>query len=278
MISIGIIGLPNAGKSTLFNLLSKQNVEVANYPFTTISPNKAVVAAKDERLEQIQKIYNSKQIFPYPLEFIDIAGLVKGAHQGAGLGNQFLAHIRECNALIHVIRSFENPQVVHLEGEINIERDFQIVQNELYQKDLQSKEKVNLLSKKPQLILVNGKLNQKINFENFDYLEIDLSRGLTSEQIKQIFEKFYKLLNLICFFTANQNEARSYLIKVGTPIVEAARLVHSDFAEKFIRAEVINYSQLKQIGDYKLAKLKGLVKIKGKDYLVQEGDIVYFKI
>ena len=278
MISIGIIGLPNAGKSTLFNLLSKQNVEVANYPFTTISPNKAVVAAKDERLEQIQKIYNSKQIFPYPLEFVDIAGLVKGAHQGEGLGNQFLAHIRECDALIHVIRSFENPQVVHLEGGINVERDFKIVQNELYQKDLQSKEKVNLLSKKPQLILINGKLNQKVNFENFDYLEIDLSQGLTSEQIKQIFEKFHKLLNLICFFTANQNEARSYLIKAGTPIVEAARLVHSDFAEKFIRAEVINYSQLKQIGDYKLAKLKGLVKIKGKDYLVQEGDIVYFKI
>jgi hypothetical protein len=294
--SIGIIGLPNVGKSTFFQFLTKLQVNIANYPFTTINPNVGVVAVPDERLEKIAQIFHSQKILPYPLEFIDIAGLVKGAHQGQGLGNQFLAQVRECDALLHLIRVFQNPEVAHLEGEIDPLRDFEIVQNELQLKDSESKEEINLLAKKPQLLLINGKgeevpenFLEYLKSKNLPYLIIDLflTGGSTSQTLKSICQEieppkiadcFIKLLNLVTFFTANENEARSWLIKQGTEIKKAAGLVHTDFEQKFIRAEVIQWDKLVAAGGWHQAKVKGLLRLEGREYLVQDGDVIYFKI
>jgi len=300
-LSIGIIGLPNVGKSTFFQFLTKIKVNIQNYPFTTIHPNVGVVAPPDERLTKIAQIFHSQKILPCPLEFVDIAGLVKGAHDGQGLGNQFLAQIREVDAIVHIVRVFQNPEVVHLEGEINPQRDFETVQNELEYKDLESKEKTNLLSEKPQLILLNGKKEEApaeffdyLKSKNLPYLDIDLDSlksdfpeskeeskevGLPKiEIINQIFESFFKLLNLVTFFTANENEARSWLIKKETTIKKAAGLVHTDFEEKFIKAEVIRWDKLLEAGSWHQAKMKGWLRLEGKEYLVQDGDVILFKI
>lgn len=294
-LSIGIIGLPNVGKSTFFQFLTKIKVNIQNYPFTTIHPNVGVVAPPDERLTKIAQIFHSQKILPCPLEFVDIAGLVKGAHEGQGLGNQFLAQIRECDALVHIIRVFQNPKIVHIEGEINPQRDFETVQNELEYKDLESKEKINLLSKKPQLILINGKQKEVpaefleyLKSKNLPYLVIDLDDSQSSESsevklpnipnIPNIADYFIKLLNLITFFTANKNEAHSWLIKQGTEIKKAAALVHTDFEEKFIKAEVISWDKLVATGDWHQAKMKGWLRLEGKEYMVQDGDVIFFKI
>lgn len=285
-LSIGIIGLPNVGKSTFFQFLTKIKVNIQNYPFTTIHPNVGVVAAPDERLEKVAQIFHSQRVLPCPLEFIDIAGLVKGAHKGQGLGNQFLAQIRECDVLVHLIRVFQNPEVAHLEGEIDSRRDFEIVQNELQLKDSESKEEINLLAKKPQLILINGKKEEVpekfleyLKSKNLSYLDIDLDDSQYSEvKLPNIADYFIKLLNLITFFTANENEARSWLIKQGTEIKKAAGLVHTDFEQKFIRAEVIQWDKLVAAGDWHQAKTKGWLRLEGKEYLVQDGDVIYFKI
>jgi len=284
-ISIGIVGLPNVGKSLLFKILTKQEVNVANYPFATISPNIGVVATPDERLFEIAQVMHSKKILPAVLEFVDIAGLVAGAHQGKGLGNQFLAHIREVDAIIHLVRIFKDKEIVHYEGEVNPARDIEIIINELKTKDEQSREKVNLLSLKPQLIVLNGEekevteeLINKIKSLGYPYEVINLQKGLHKESLKKIFEAFCKLLELITFFTANDNEARSWYVKKGTKIVSAVGVVHSDFEKKFIRAEVIKWDKLIKAGSWQVAKQKGWLKLEGKDYIVEDGDVIMVKI
>lgn len=285
-LSIGIVGLPNVGKSTFFQFLTKLKVNIQNYPFTTIHPNIGVVAAPDERLEKVAQIFHSPKILPFPLEFVDIAGLVKGAHEGQGLGNQFLAQVRECDALIHILRVFRNQEVAHIEGDVNPQRDFEIIQNELQFKDVESKETVNLLTKKPQLLLINGRKEEMptefleyLESKNLPHLVIDLDDSQYSEvKLPKIMDCFIKLLNLVTFFTANENEARSWLIKQSTEIKKAAGLVHTDFEQKFIRAEVIQWDKLLGAGSWHQAKTKGLLRLEGREYLVQDGDVIFFKI
>lgn len=295
-ISIGIIGFPNVGKSTLFHSLTKKQVDIANYPFTTINPNVGVVPMPDERLEQVARVMGSKEIHPAVFEFVDIAGLVKGAHQGAGLGNQFLAHIREVDAIIHLVRVFKDENVVHFEGELDPLRDIETILSELKLKDESSREEVNLLSTKPQIIVFNGQIlppEVKARIEarssvslmrpSSPYLVIDLAQGISEADLKNIFHDFLKLLDLITFFTANQNEARSWFVKEGTKAPAAAGVVHTDFEQKFIKAEVINWKKLiEAVGPsinsgqspWAIAKHQGWIRLEGKDYEVQEGDVI----
>jgi ribosome-binding ATPase YchF (GTP1/OBG family) len=259
-----------------------------------------VVADKDERLKKIAEVMNSKQILPAVFEFVDIAGLVKGAHQGVGLGNQFLARIRECDAIIHLVRVFQNTEIVHFEGKTDPLADFEAVENELKMKDEQSilrqrsgsmvseiepsKEKVNLLSKKPQLVILNGQENEvskelieKLKKLNRPYLIWNLKNDTDEENLQKIFDAFKNLLDLITFFTANENEARSWFIKRGTRVPQAAGVIHTDFEKKFIKAEVINWQKLLEAGSWQNAKQKGLIRLEGKDYLVQDGDVILIK-
>lgn len=293
-LSIGIVGLPNVGKSTLFKILTKQEVKIANYPFVTISPNVGVVPAPDERLKKIAHLIGSKEILPAVFEFIDIAGLVKGAHQGQGLGNQFLAYIRECDAIIHLVRVFRDSEIIYFEtlsassGQAQPVRDFETILEELRQKDEQSKEKINLLSTKPQLVILNGRqeetpeeLVDKINEFKFPYLILDLKslEGVlplmeVPGNIAAIFELFHKLLNLVTFYTANENEVRSWFVKKGTKAPQAAGVVHTDFEKKFIKAEVINSNKLLEAGGWNEARNKGWIRLEGKDYMVQDGDVI----
>ena len=283
-LSIGIVGLPNVGKSLLFKILTKQEVNIANYPFCTINPNVGVVPAKDERLEQVAKVMGSKQILPAVFEFIDIAGLVRGAHQGAGLGNQFLAQIREADAIIHLVRIFQDSEIVHFEGKVEPLADFETIENELKMKDEQSQEKENLLSKKPQLILLNGEpsetpadLLSTIKEKRFPYLTLNLKNGLIKEDLQNIFKAFFVLLDLITFYTANENEARSWFVKKGTVAPAAAGIVHTDFENKFIKAEVIEWNRLLEAGSWQQAKQKGWIRLEGKEYVVQDGDVMIIK-
>jgi len=283
-LSIGIVGLPNVGKSLLFKILTKQEVNIANYPFCTINPNVGVVPAKDERLEQVAKVMGSKQILPAVFEFIDIAGLVRGAHQGAGLGNQFLAQIREADAIIHLVRIFQDSEIVHFEGKVEPLADFETIENELKMKDEQSQEKENLLSKKPQLILLNGEPSETptdllsvIKEKRFPYLTLNLKNGLIKEDLQNIFKAFFVLLDLITFYTANENEARSWFVKKGTVAPAAAGIVHTDFENKFIKAEVIEWNRLLEAGSWQQAKQKGWIRLEGKEYVVQDGDVMIIK-
>jgi len=282
--SIGIVGLPNVGKSLLFKTLTKQEVNIANYPFCTINPNVGVVAYKDERLNEVAKIADSKQILPAVFEFVDIAGLVRGAHRGAGLGNQFLAQIRECDAIIHLVRVFREAEIVHFEGRIDPLADFEAVENELKMKDEQSKEKENILSLKPRVVLLNGEpsetpadLLSAIREKGFPYLTLNLKSGLTEEDLQNIFKAFFVLLDLITFFTANESEARSWFVKSGTLAPKAAGVVHTDFENKFIKAEVINWQKLLEADSWHAAKQKGWLRLEGKEYIVQDGDVMVVK-
>ncbi len=283
-LSIGIVGLPNVGKSLLFKILTKQEVNIANYPFCTINPNVGVVADKDERLEQVAEVMNSKQILPAVFEFVDIAGLVKNAHQGAGLGNQFLAQIREVDAIIHLVRIFQDSEIVHFEGKIDPLADFEAIENELKMKDEEAKEKENLLSLKPQLVLLNGEPSETpadllsvIKEKGFPYLTLNLKSGLIKEDLQNIFKAFFVLLDLITFFTANENGARSWLVKKGTLAPQAAGIVHTDFEEKFIKAEAISWDKLLAAGNWQQAKLKGWLRLEGREYIVQDGDVIIIK-
>jgi small GTP-binding protein len=284
-LSIGIVGLPNVGKSTLFKALTKQEVKIANYPFVTIDPNIGVVGIPDGRLGKIAKVIGSKEIFPAVFEFVDIAGLVRGAHQGAGLGNQFLARIREVDAIVHLVRIFKNTEIVHFENEPNPLRDFETVLEELKLKDEQSKEKENLLSKKPQLIILNGKLEEvppdlinKINELKFPNLILDLKDiTVPAQWLSDILNAFLKLLDLVVFYTANENEARSWLVKKGTKAPQAAGVVHTDFEKKFIKAEAINWQKLLEGGSWTQTKQKGWLRLEGKDYVVQDGDVMVIR-
>lgn len=311
--SVGIVGLPNVGKSTLFKALTKIKVDIAAYPFTTIHPNVGIVRVPDERLDKIAQVIKPEKITPTIIEFIDVAGLVKGAHKGEGLGNQFLAQIRNCDAILEVVRTFENPDVENVTGKIDPESDIETIKIELELKDLEieerklsssptellrsksegKKEEENLLSKKPIIYLLNtnGKSqcqtlkvkHLKINLKD----ELEMSELSDSEkkelgmrsQLDQLILACYNILDLITFFTiAGLKETRAWTLKRGLRAPEAGGVVHTDFKEKFIRAEVINWEKLITAGNWTRARELGWLKISGKDYLVQDGDVIEFKI
>jgi hypothetical protein len=339
--SVGIVGLPNVGKSTLFKALTKKPVEIAPYPFTTIQPNFGIVSVPDERLEKIAEVIKPQKVTPTNIEFIDIAGLVKGAHKGEGLGNQFLAHIRNCDAILEVVRCFETPEVENVLGEVNPEKEIEIVKVELLMKDLETlegmipkleKRKDKKTSKKIEILKkikegvsegksmseINLNLEEKLEIKEYQFLtqkpifyilntngksqcliseikhlamnlkeeeEIsELSEGEIKElrlksQISLLIKACYDILDLITFFTVTGGkETRAWTVKRGERAPQAGGKVHSDFEKKFIRAEVIPWQKLFNIGSWSKAREKGWLKIVGKDYIVQDGDVIEFKI
>ncbi|MBN3490388.1 redox-regulated ATPase YchF [Acholeplasma equirhinis] len=362
MLSIGIVGLPNVGKSTLFNAITKSSVLAANYPFATIDPNVGVVQVKDERLEKLASIYKSAKIIPTAIEFIDIAGLVKGAASGEGLGNQFLSHIRQVDAIAHVIRCFEDGNITHVEGKIDPIRDLEIIEMELRLADLESIQKrlprlekqlklkdkqailefdaltkvkemiendvpadkldltdderaaiksMNLLSLKPNLYIANlseadlknpetntffQQLKSKAHGSGIDVIpisaqvEYEISTlepeeqamflegyGLEKSGLDSVIQKGYELLGLKTYFTCGPQETRAWTFVDGTKAPQAAGIIHTDFERGFIKAETLSYSDLMAFGTPQAAKEKGKVRLEGKDYVVQDGDIMLFR-
>ena len=341
--SVGIVGLPNVGKSTLFKALTKIKVDIAAYPFTTIHPNIGIVQVPDERLKKVAEIIKPEKVTPTIIEFIDIAGLVKGAHKGEGLGNQFLAQIRNCDAILEVIRAFEDPTVENVLGEINPEKEIEIIKVELLMKDLETlenllikiekevklkdkkalnkfellkkikenisqgkpvseielseEEKLELkeyqfLTQKPIFYILNTNDSKDLEL-NFKYLAMNLKdeEGISElgeaevkdlgikSQLDQLILACYNILDLITFYTvAGGKETRAWTLRRGLTTPDAGGVVHSDFKEKFIRAEVINWQKLIEAGNWKEARELGWLKIVGHDYIVQDGDVIEFKI
>ena len=364
IMKLGIVGLPNVGKSTLFNSLTKAGAESANYPFCTIDPNVGVVTVPDERLNVLGEMYHTKKIIPAAIEFVDIAGLVKGASKGEGLGNQFLANIREVDAIVHVVRCFEDSNIVHVDGSINPLRDIETINLELIFSDLEILERriskavraarndkviakelalmerikahleegklaktfdgvqdedeqawlesYNLLTYKPVIFAANVKeddladdgasnagvqsVREYAANENCEVfvvcaqieqeiaeLEEDEKKmfledlGLEESGLEKLIKASYSLLGLISYLTAGEPEVRAWTIKKGTKAPQAAGKIHSDFERGFIRAEIVSYDDLMACGTYNAAKEKGLVRLEGKEYVVQDGDIILFR-
>ncbi|OHB10940.1 MAG: hypothetical protein A3G05_02265 [Candidatus Zambryskibacteria bacterium RIFCSPLOWO2_12_FULL_45_14] len=264
---IGIVGLPNVGKSTLFNALTKQSVPAENYPFCTIDPSVGIVPVPDERLTKLSELSKSKKTIPAVVEFVDIAGLVKGASEGEGLGNKFLSHIREVDAIIEVVRIFEDKEVIHVHDKIDPLFDIEIINLEL--------EKAGI--SKPVLYVLNmsevaENLNVKVPGPS---VMIDPVFGTG---LDQLINESYKLLNLITFFTTGEDESRAWTTKRGATAPEAGKSIHTDFRDKFIRAEVIHYDKLVEAGSYAVAREKGWLRTEGKTYIVQDGDVIEFLI
>lgn len=362
-MKLGIVGLPNVGKSTLFNSLTKAGAESANYPFCTIDPNVGIVAVPDERLNVLGKMYDSAKITPATIEFVDIAGLVKGASKGEGLGNQFLSHIRETDAIVHVVRCFEDSNIIHVDGSVDPVRDMETINLELIFSDLEMIERriarvakgarndkaqakelamleslkalledgkkasafttededeqgwlrgYGLLTQKPviyaanveedsladdgasnafvqqvreaaaaegsEVFVVCAQIEQEMaelsEEEKQEFLE---ELGVKESGLEKLISASYHLLGLISYLTAGPTESRAWTIARGTKAPQAAGKIHSDFERGFIRAEVVSYDALVSNGSYNAAKEKGLVRSEGKEYVVQDGDVVLFR-
>jgi small GTP-binding protein len=291
--SIGIVGLPNAGKSTLFKALTKKPVDIGPYPFTTIHPNIGIVQVPDERLEKIAQTIKPEKVTPTVIEFIDIAGLIKNSHKGEGLGNQFLAQIRNCDAILEVIRAFENQKVENVAGKIDPASDIETIKTELELKDIESQEKESLLNRKPVIYLLNTDGKTSYQAPKAEHLAIDLKDEVEmfelsdsekkelniKSQLDQLVLACYNILDLITFYTITGfKEARAWTLKRGLTAPEAGGVVHTDFKEKFIRAEVINWQKLAEAGGWKEAREQGWVQTVGRDYVVKDGDVIEFKI
>ncbi|MBI2462754.1 MAG: redox-regulated ATPase YchF [Candidatus Spechtbacteria bacterium] len=369
-LSIGIVGLPNVGKSTLFKALTKKEVDIANYPFCTIDPNVGVVEVPDERLQKLSDLSHSKKIVPAVVEFVDIAGLVRGANKGEGLGNQFLSRIRDVDAILYMVRLFEDSEIHHVEETIDPLRDVDIVQTELILKDLETVEKrlerarpvrgnasngarkdaksgskeiqievalleelasalgdgkgaltilkghedsadftaksellksYQLLTAKPGMFVLNIKDAQIIILENvkqyiantgFPYVALNAREelegagftaserkelGLGEAHLGELIVKAYEVLNLITFLTTGEDESRAWTIKRGTKAPQAAGVIHTDFDKNFIRAEVIGWQELLEIGGWSEARMQGKLRLEGKDYVVQDGDVMVIR-
>ena len=357
----GIVGLPNVGKSTLFNAITAAGAEVANYPFCTIDPNIGVVAVPDARLARLAKIYQSVKIVPTTLEFMDIAGLVKGASAGEGLGNQFLSHIRMVDAIAHVVRCFDDPNIIHVDGAVNPKYDIEIIETELILKDLETVEKkitdaekrsrtgdkramseeaflkalqqhlvggrlaryftihseeekiwlrdMYLLTNKPVMYICNVHEND-LSADNAYVkqvreiaakeearvvvvsaaVEAEISQlaehdrpaflagiGLTESGLHKVIREGYDLLHLITFFTAGPKESHAWTVRSGSTAPQAAGEIHSDFEQGFIRAEIMKYDDLDRLGTESAVKESGLLRVEGREYVVQDGDIVFVR-
>lgn len=356
----GIIGLPNVGKSTIFNALTRAEAETANYPFCTVDPNTGIVAVPDQRIDFLTGLYMPKKTTPSHMAFVDIAGLVSGASKGEGLGNQFLGHIREVDALVHIVRCFDDPEIVHVNGEVNPKSDVELITTELILKDLDTVEKrmvkvqkkarsgdktavieqsllnrlketlsngvsaravaisekevpvmkeLALLTQKPILyvgnvpeddiekgnaysealmrlaadegaecLIISGKIESEIAALPPDEGALFLEElGMKETGLARLIRASCRMLGLMTFFTVGEDEVKGWTLHEGTPAVEAAGKIHSDIARGFIRAEIFHYSDLAREGSAQAVKEKGLLRLEGKQYIVQDGDCIYFR-